>query len=165
VEKKPRAVWSFLLGSLLPLSTVLLFKIFLAPGSDLFQNNSDILSKLIDPTRYVMILTEFGRYISGFGGWPLGIFGVMVLYIIVAGFDVHDLRELLLIALLPMLQLAGYFIIYLITPRDLYWHLTTSLGRLLTQIFPPMLFVLMVALRSPEKFLSVPRIGKDALVE
>jgi len=161
VERKPRAVWAFLSGSLLPLGTVLLFKLFLAPGSDLFQSNATILAKLIDPARYAMIFTEFGRYISGFGGWPLSIFWVLILYAVVTGFDVHDLRELLLIASLPVLQLAGYFSIYLITPHDLNWHLTSSLGRLLTQIFPLALFVLMVALKSPEKWLPGQSLLKD----
>jgi hypothetical protein len=163
VDKKPRAVWAFLSGSLLPLATVLLFKLFLAPGSDLFQNNSALLAKLIDPMRYGMIFTEFGRYISGFGGWPLGIFWILVLYAIVTGFEVHDRRELFLMALLPVLQLAGYFSIYLITPHDLDWHLTTSFGRLLMQIFPLALFVLMVALKSPAKSLPGQSLLKDTL--
>jgi hypothetical protein len=158
IEKKPRAFWSFLLGSLFPLVTVLLFKFYLAPVNDLFQDNASILGRLLDLTRYGMIFTEFGHYISGFGGWPLGIFGVLVLYGVLIGFDIHDSREMFLIVLLPLLQLAGYFSIYLITPRDLYWHLTTSLGRLLIQIFPLSLFVLMLVLKSPEKLFSIQKI-------
>jgi small-conductance mechanosensitive channel len=50
------------------------------------------------------------------------------------------------------LTLAGYFAIYLITPRDLYWHLRFSLSRLFLQLWPStiFLFFLAVARRSSE---------------
>ena len=149
LDKKPRAIWSFLSGSLFPIGIVILFKVFLAPGSDLFQQTTPLLAKLTDLSRYALIFTEFGHYISGFGGWPLGIFWVLLVYALVIGLDRHDWRELVVITLIPIIQLAGYFSIYLITPHDLDWHLTTSLGRLLTQIFPFTLLLLMVALKSP----------------
>jgi hypothetical protein len=39
------------------------------------------------------------------------------------------------------LTLAGYFAIYLITPRDLYWHLRFSLNRLFLQLWPATIFL------------------------
>ena len=39
------------------------------------------------------------------------------------------------------LTLAGYFAIYLITPRDLYWHLRFSLNRLFLQAWPSVIFL------------------------
>ena len=40
-----------------------------------------------------------------------------------------------------VLTLAGYFAIYIITPRDLYWHLRFSLNRLFLQIWPSAIFL------------------------
>lgn len=149
IEKKLGRILYFLTGSLFPLVIVFLFKILLAPENDLFQNNVSILEKLLDPARYSMILIEFARHISVFGGWPLGIFWILTGYAISVGLEFNHSRAKYVVAMLPLLQLAGYFVIYLITPRDLTWHLSTSLGRLLTQIFPLSLFILMLALRSP----------------
>jgi len=46
---------------------------------------------------------------------------------------------------------AGYFIIYLITPRDLAWHLLVSLNRLFLQLFPSLLFTYFMIVRTPER--------------
>jgi hypothetical protein len=46
------------------------------------------------------------------------------------------------------LTLAGYFFIYLITPRDIYWHLRFSLNRLFLQLWPSAIFLFFVALGS-----------------
>jgi hypothetical protein len=45
-----------------------------------------------------------------------------------------------------VLTLAGYFFIYLITPRDIYWHLRFSLNRLFVQLWPSAIFVFFSAL-------------------
>jgi len=45
------------------------------------------------------------------------------------------------------LTLAGYFLIYLITPYDLYWHLRFSLNRLFLQLWPAVIFLFF--LRNP----------------
>jgi hypothetical protein len=148
-EKKPGRILYFLCGSAFPLLIVLLFKILLAPGNDLFQNNTSILEKLADPARYSMILAEFARHISAFGGWPVGIFWVMAGYAVIVGLEINHSRGAYVVAMLPLLQLAGYFVIYLITPRELAWHLSTSLGRLLTQIFPLSIFILMLSMKLP----------------
>jgi hypothetical protein len=47
-----------------------------------------------------------------------------------------------------LLTLAGYFFIYLITPRDIYWHLRFSLNRLFIQLWPSAIFLFFVALGS-----------------
>ena len=44
------------------------------------------------------------------------------------------------------LTLAGYFAIYVITPRDLYWHLRFSLNRLFLQLWPTVIFLFFLSL-------------------
>ena len=39
-------------------------------------------------------------------------------------------------------MLAGYFFVYVATPRDLDWQLATSCARLMTQLWPAALFLL-----------------------
>lgn len=47
-------------------------------------------------------------------------------------------RSLLLVWVLVCLQFASYMVIYLISPRDLNWHLATSFDRLVVQLCPLM---------------------------
>jgi hypothetical protein len=39
------------------------------------------------------------------------------------------------------LMLGGDFLIYVMTPRDLYWHLRFSLNRLFLQLWPSAIFL------------------------
>jgi hypothetical protein len=45
---------------------------------------------------------------------------------------------------MAVFQMAGYYIIYLITPNPLDWQLTFSLGRVLLHLYPPLLFLFFV---------------------
>ena len=49
------------------------------------------------------------------------------------------------------LQLAGYFLTYLLSPWDLHWHLASSADRLLLQLCPLGLLVLFLWLATPEE--------------
>jgi hypothetical protein len=46
------------------------------------------------------------------------------------------------------LSLAGYYATYVISPYDLRWHLNSSLGRLLLQLWPSVLLLVGLAARS-----------------
>ena len=54
----------------------------------------------------------------------------------------------------------AYFFSYVLTPMDLTWHLSTSLGRLYVQLWPSFIFLLLAALRpaeeAPQEAVSVP---------
>ena len=45
----------------------------------------------------------------------------------------------------------AYFFAYVITPMDLTWHLSTSLGRLYVQLWPSFIFLFLAALRTAEE--------------
>jgi hypothetical protein len=57
-------------------------------------------------------------------------------------------RNIAAITAALLLQLGGYYFIYLITERDLAWHLGTSNLRLFVQLWPTALLLLFVGLRS-----------------
>jgi hypothetical protein len=44
--------------------------------------------------------------------------------------------------LIPALIIGFYLCIYLITPRDLLWHMSTSMKRLFHHVYPAVLFLL-----------------------
>jgi len=45
----------------------------------------------------------------------------------------------------------GYFFAYVLTPLDLTWHLGTALGRLYLHLWPSLIFLLLIVLRTPEE--------------
>jgi hypothetical protein len=47
-----------------------------------------------------------------------------------------------------ILSLAGYYAIFVISPYPLRWHLNSSLGRLLLQLWPSVLLLVGLAARS-----------------
>jgi len=43
--------------------------------------------------------------------------------------------------------LLAYFVIYLITPHDLTWHLYTSCSRIFQHVYPALIFLLLLGLK------------------
>ena len=54
------------------------------------------------------------------------------------------------VAVLGMM-LAGYYVAYLTTPYELSWHLSTSVDRLLVQLWPTAVLAIFSHLRAPEE--------------
>ena len=46
-------------------------------------------------------------------------------------------------------MLAGYFFVYLTTPHDLAWHVSTSMDRLLIHLWPSMLLAVFLYMGEP----------------
>jgi uncharacterized membrane protein YfbV (UPF0208 family) len=51
------------------------------------------------------------------------------------------------------LMLAGYFLVYVITPLNLQFHLAYSLDRLLLQLWPSFVFVYFLIVSAPDEVL------------
>jgi hypothetical protein len=127
------------------------FKRAIAPPGDLFSDPATMLHKLGDPSRYGAVLKWYGREFFRFGEWwliPLPIV-MLVLYFVLRGKLAREEKDTVRAsAVALLLTLTGYFFIYLITPRDIYWHLRFSLNRLFLQLWPSAIFLFFVALGS-----------------
>jgi hypothetical protein len=106
--------------------------------TDLFRlHEGSIVELILDPSRAVRILLAFAREGALYAlalvavGWGLG-----------PGRPAMGLR---LARLAPLAMLASYFVTYLLTPRDLDWHLESSLNRLLYQLWPMALLAVAVS--------------------
>jgi len=142
------------------------FKVMLAPTTDIFagQNIQVIGDRLTDIERFKTII---GAYIqtgltftqgipdirTGFRFNP-GVAGIalLALYLVLSGteFNRKDKVNILHVLLVTLVTLGGYFLIYLITPHNLEWHLITSLNRLFIQLWPAIILITFVAARTPE---------------
>jgi hypothetical protein len=152
------------LGLAPPLAAVLYFKLRLAPPSDVLSSGpSRSIQQILDPARHFEILRYFWGEITGFGNWgiawlPLGIMGILALYFLLFRAPIPTaVRPAFKVGLtLLTVQAAGYYGIYLITPYDLAWHLSYSSTRVLLQVFPLILFLVLAASATPESVYGPP---------
>lgn len=136
--KKFRLLAYYLAGAFLPLALSGIFKVFYAPANDLFGDQTTlILSKLMNPERHKIILEYFFINLTTSKQYIIvlllfaGIFIPRYFYSFSSG--------------IIFLTFGCYYIIYVITPNDLHWHLSTSFDRLLHQVFPALLYSILLA--------------------
>jgi archaellum biogenesis protein FlaJ (TadC family) len=73
-----------------------------------------------------------------------------MIYAVLIGFDSSERQRQIWLLIIILGQFAGYFFIYLITPHDLSWHISTSMDRVISHLFPMLIFWLFVALKPPQ---------------
>jgi hypothetical protein len=149
-----RLLTPFLTAAAGMVAAIAIFKHFVAPAGEFFSNSEIIIHKALTPTRYWIILRWFAKELLLFGNWWIipGTLAMLGFYLLTRRkSDSVETPAFRLSVLCLSLTLAGYFAIYLITPRDLYWHLRFSLSRLFLQFWPATLFLffLCVARRKP----------------
>ena len=110
-----------------------------------------MLHKLEDPSRYWAVLEWYGREFVRFGEWwliPVPILMLVLFFLMKSSIGTREKDTVRASAIALILTLAGYFFIYLITPRDIYWHLRFSLSRLFLPLWPSATFLFFMALGS-----------------
>lgn len=155
--RRGRAYFPFLLaGAALPLLTIALFKIIVPANNDLFTNNglSDIISKLVDPARYIQLSTHLLTELIHLGDWPVSIILILFVYGWIMGRRSSASPAERFAWIIPLSQFVVYMLIYMITPYDLEWHMNYSMSRLLIHIFPLALFSFFLFVNTPETVLN-----------
>jgi hypothetical protein len=151
-----RSARAFLLGLAPMLCVVAYFKFRLAPPNDLISGLAldRTLSRVATASRYGAIGRAFKGHIAGFGGNGL-VSAVWLLIAYLAATWVSDATRkaawLRSGALAVLMTLAGHALVYLTMSDELPRHLNHSLERLLLQLWPAALFLLFIALRTPEE--------------
>jgi hypothetical protein len=134
------------------------FRVTLAPPGDLLEGQGlpVVLARLLDGRRYLVVGDALARRIAGFGEWMAGL---LIVHGALMGLriDAGDRRGALTGVLTLGLMLVGEVGVYLVTPKDLAWHLETSLWRLLLQLWPSAVFVYCLRVRTPQERLT----GRD----
>ncbi len=132
------------LGLVPPVAIVVLFKLDLAAANSYVSGqgfHSDAI-RLTDLARYSQIVrTTFDEVLRS-AGWIASLWA-MVPYALILGIRIEkdDKSSIATIAVTLVIMLIGYFLVYVVTPYDLGWHLRTSVLRLLLHLWPT--FVLM----------------------
>ncbi|HEX7313131.1 MAG TPA: hypothetical protein VF297_04395 [Pyrinomonadaceae bacterium] len=153
-----RQLLYFAAGAVPVLLVVVYFKAAIAPANDLVagQGARATAERLLDFSRYVLILKAVVNHFTGFRGWYAHPSYLLVVYAWLVGLKTERAGRVTLLTLAAALGfiLAGYFFIYVTTPRDLEWQLAFSLDRLLIQLWPSFVLLFFLAVRSPEEALA-----------
>lgn len=142
-------------GSMPVLILFLYFKTCLTPPTDLFEQRSsaELLGLLGDPTRYRILALDLWERLGSYGSWRnLPFLPCLAGFAALVGFRTIPRTErpgILALAAALALTFCQYMVIYLITPHDLSWHLSTSVGRLYNQLLPSGLLLLLLLLNHP----------------
>lgn len=145
----------FLAGLLPVLAALVCFKACFAGPNDLQLGRH--LAGLATPSRYYYIAKEFARWAFTFGRWqefgpvPFNPVPLLAGYWFCFGISLRpgEAAGVATSFLALILTLAGYFCVFLLTPHDLAFQVTTACDRLLLQLWPSLIFICFMALPSP----------------
>jgi len=143
----------FTIGVLPILAVLILFKLKIPSTNELTTGQSieAVLGRLTDFSRYLVIGKSFIVifYEKLAKKWLI----ILPIYFFLLGktkqnTNVESIKTSFLIVLL---MLSGYFIVYLVTPLNLSWHLKTSIWRLFLQLWPTIIFSFFLVVSTPEE--------------
>jgi len=138
------------LGMSLPILLVAIYKLSIHTPTEFIISANSLTAQLLDFQRWQKIGWEFLVNLLHYGNWPVSIVFVLVVYMLLVGFDRSERQRQIWLLLILLGQFAGYFFIYVITPYDLDWHLSTSVDRVISHLFPMIFFWVFIALQPPQ---------------
>jgi len=147
VFRKPLETWlrirAFGAGAALPLAVILFFKLTNPVRNYVVAYHDGKLRMALDLNRHAIILSYVGRYIVSFGDWALSPLVPLFAFILLIGvhrpiFASYGWRTIMMVMAIVV---AGYYFVYLTTPLDLNWHISTSIDRLFLQLWPSVLLI------------------------
>lgn len=144
------------IAGVFPLLLINLYvKYFLAPTNYLLRpsTTSHALPQLLDYSRYARIAEDFIKNMLTFGDFSVDIIMLLVFYALFFGVTSHKIlqKNAALVISVILGMLIGYFFVYVLTPYDLSWQLSSSLKRLFIQIWPSVLLGFFLLVKSPEE--------------
>ena len=143
-QSSRRRLVFFVLGAVPMLVVLGWFRHSVAAPSDLFSSPVIMIHKVLSPSRYWIIVQWYAKELLRFGKWWMvpGTVAMFVFYLLIPSKRSFSREPPFYASLIALgLTLAGFFAIYVITPRDLYWHLRFSLNRLFLQLWPSLIFL------------------------
>jgi hypothetical protein len=143
----------WLLVGLIPVIVFpLIQKWYLAPPNDILAaQGAQTLTRMSDSTRWLEIGRRFAVMLFSLEPKYSAPLGLLVVLVAVFGIREKALsRPEIWTNLLTLgAAILGYFLVYLISPHNLNWHLSTSLFRLYGQLWPAAVFTLILLIRLP----------------
>jgi hypothetical protein len=139
-RNSPIEIGAVVSGLLPGLLAVAVFKAIFAPPNPLTAEFTEgrFVERLLMIKPHATILKTFAAAFIGFGRWLVPPLPMALAHVLISWRKVPwgSGSAWLTAALVVPGMLAGHYLVYLLTPYDLEWHLASSLDRLLVQIWP-----------------------------
>ncbi|HZL96466.1 MAG TPA: hypothetical protein VFB99_22620 [Vicinamibacterales bacterium] len=141
-------LWS-IAGATPILIVVVGFKLALAPSSGLVEGQSltVILTRLMDPDRHMTVLGLMAQYAMRWSA-PFAFAVFPIVSLVAAWMAVRIGGVVRVMTIVLGLMLASYYVVYVTTPFDITWHVSTSIDRLLVQLWPALVLTVGLGLQS-----------------
>lgn len=149
VKKYYRDILKFCVGFAPILAIIFYFKSQVAPPSFYFdQGSTGLISKLMDPARYLLIINTWIHKLAAFGS---GVLFLLPIYLALLGksYKIKDDSITTFSIVVLCINLVGYFFIYIITPVDLSFQVSVTFHRLFLQLWPTIIFVFFMIVNPP----------------
>jgi hypothetical protein len=153
-----RAIIWILLGALPGLLASTVLKI-LSEGREatIPRTMGDALLKISDARRWWEALVGFATAVWNAGPlWAHPLLLVTALAIVLRCVPAADRRTRRWLWIPIAATLAAEYGLFLVTTADLSWHISTSVNRLVAQVWPSLLWLVFLTLRAPEDYFSTP---------
>ena len=155
---RAKALWS-LLGAIPGLLALAVLKMFFVQGREsMFPNTvGEMISKLALPGRWWQAFLGFGKAIVDAGDpWAHPVILGAALVLVLRFVPAPERRKQWPLWIPVAATAAAEYGLYLITTADLDWHISTSVERLLAQLWPPLIWLMLVMLHAPEEYFTMP---------
>ena len=117
----------------------------------------EALAKISDARRWWEAFVGFATAVSGAGPlWAHPLLLVAALAIALRFVPAAELRARVWLWIPIVATLAAEYGLFLVTTADLNWHISTSVNRLVAQVWPSLLWLVFLTLRPPEDYFGVP---------
>jgi len=134
-----KLILKYFSGTIILVIVLILFKIKNSAENDMLPGLfSTFENKLLDSNRYILIINFFK--ITILKKFPILPFLMLFSIFYFPKFKKSNIYPFIGIIFL----ICTYFLIYLFTPKDLAWHLESSLDRLLHQVYPTILMLFFI---------------------
>jgi hypothetical protein len=150
-----RLLWA-MAGATPVVIAIVWFKLALAPPSVLTEGLSLTVftTRLFDLHRHLTVMTLMGEYMmrwsARFGVAVFPLVGLAAVWMAVRRERVREMAGVV------GLMLLSYYFVYVLTPFDIPWHISTSFDRLLVQLWPSLVLTVFLGLQSPVSGLRSP---------
>ena len=136
-----------------------MLKLFVAHGSEAVFPHSmgEAVDKIASAGRWWQAALGFGKAVFDAGSWWTHPVLLAVLMAFALRFvPMAEMRERAWLLIPVAVTAAAEYGLYLVTTADLDWHISTSVSRLVAQLWPSLIWLFFLTLRAPEAYAALP---------
>ena len=154
---RPRALPWVLLGAAPGVLATAVLKLFVAQGREaiLPQTMGEAVTKIAGAGRWWQAALGFGKAIYDAGNlWTHPVLLAAVLAFALRFIPTAERKARLWLWIPLAVTAAAEYGLYLVTTADLNWHISTSVSRLVAQLWPSLIWLFFLTLRTPEEYMQ-----------